>query len=226
MNLLRAIDWAPLGLSFEVAFAATVLALAVGVPLAWLLARRTFPGRSVVEAIATLPLVLPPTVLGYYLLVVLGRHSALGHAYESVTGSPLTFTVHGAVLASVIHAVPLLIRTARAAIETVDPSLEQAARTLGASEWRVAWTVTLPLARPGLVAAATLAFARALGEFGVTLMVAGNIPGETRTAALAIYDAMQAGRDAEAQALACVMSAVALVVLTIMGRAQSRGSRE
>jgi molybdate transport system permease protein len=218
MNALRTIDWTPLRLSFEVAAIATIVAVALGVPLAWLLARRTFRGRSVLEAVATLPLVLPPTVLGYYLLVALGRHSALGRAYEAITGAPLTFTLHGAVLASVIHAVPLLVRTARAAIESVDRTYERAASTLGASEWRIAWSVTLPLARPGLVAAATLAFARALGEFGVTLMVAGNIPGQTRTAALAIYDAMQAGRDAEAQAMVCVLSAIALVVLVVIGR--------
>jgi molybdate transport system permease protein len=226
MNTLAAVDWAPLRLSFGVAAIAALVAFAAGVPLAWLLARRAFRGRSIVEALATLPLVLPPTVLGYYLLVAFGRHTFLGRGYEALTGSPLTFTVHGAVLASVIHAVPLLVRTARASIESVDTVYERAARTLGAGEWRIAWTVTLPLARPGLVAATTLAFARALGEFGVTLMVAGNIPGETRTAALAIYDALQAGHDAEAQALVCVLSAIALVVLAVMSRAQSRGRDE
>jgi molybdate transport system permease protein len=172
----------------------------------------------VLEALGSLPLVLPPTVLGYYLLVALGRRSVIGRAFERVTGSPITFTLFGAVIASTVHAFPLLLRTARAAISDVDPRLEDAARTLGSNEWRVAFTVTLPLARGGIVAATTLAFARALGEFGVTLMVAGNIPGRTRTAALAIYDALQAGRDADAQGMALVLTALALVSLLAVGR--------
>ena len=212
------IDWTPLRLSFEVACAATFIALLSGVPCAWLLARRSFRGRTLLEALGSLPLVLPPTVLGYYLLVALGRRSVLGHAFEAVTGSPLTFTLWGAVIASTVHAFPLLLRTARAAIADVDPTLEQAARTLGANEIRIAFSVTFPLARSGIIAAATLAFARALGEFGVTLMVAGNIPGQTRTAALAIYDAMQAGRDSDAQALAAVLTAFALAALWLVGR--------
>ncbi len=212
------IDWSPLRLSLFVATAATLFALAVGLPCAWLLARKKFRGRGLLEALGSLPLVLPPTVLGYYLLVALGRRSVLGRAFEAVTGSPITFTVVGAVIASTVHAFPLLLRTARAAIAAVDPRLEDAARTLGASETRIAWRITLPLARGGIIAAATLAFARALGEFGVTLMVAGNIPGHTRTAALALYDAMQAGRDADAQAMAIVLTAVALVALLAVGR--------
>jgi molybdate transport system permease protein len=217
-NALARIDWTPLRLSFEVAIAATFIAMLLGVPCAWLLARKSFRGRALLEALGSLPLVLPPTVLGYYLLVAFGRRSVLGHAFEVVTGSPLTFTLWGAIVASTVHAFPLLLRTARAAIANVDPTLEQAARTLGADELRIALTVTLPLARSGIVAAATLAFARALGEFGVTLMVAGNIPGRTRTAALAIYDAMQAGRDADAQALAVVLTAFALAALWAVGR--------
>jgi molybdate transport system permease protein len=218
LDAIARIDWTPLRLSFFVALAATAIALAIGLPCAWLLARRQFRGRTVLEALGSLPLVLPPTVLGYYLLVALGRRSVIGRAFESVTGSPITFTLFGAVIASTVHAFPLLLRTARAAISDVDPRLEDAARTLGSNEWRVAFTVTLPLARGGIVAATTLAFARALGEFGVTLMVAGNIPGRTRTAALAIYDALQAGRDAEAEGMALVLTALALVSLLAGGR--------
>lgn len=217
-----ALDWSPLRLSFEVAITATVVSLVVGLPLAWLLARRRFPGRALVEALTTLPLVFPPTVLGYYLLVVLGRRSAIGHAWEAVFGAPLVFTLYAAVIASVIHALPLLVRTARAAIEAVDPALERAARTLGADEVRIAATITLPLARNGIVAACSLAFARALGEFGVTLMVAGNIPGVTRTAAIAIYDAFEAGHDSEAQAMAVVLSAIALATLVVVGKLTER----
>jgi molybdate transport system permease protein len=215
---LWTIDWSPMGLSCRVAAAATLLAFVVGLPLAWLLARRAFPGRDLVEAITTLPLVLPPTVLGYYLLVAFGRHAFLGRLYQSVTGSALTFTIHGAVAASLLHALPLVVRTARAGIEQVDRTLEDAARTLGAGELRVAALITLPLARPAIVAAGALAFARALGDFGVTLMVAGDLPGETRTAALAIYDAMEAGRDAEAGALVVVLTAIAVAALYVVGR--------
>ena len=222
MNALLRIDWSPLGLSFLVALCATLVATVVGLPCAWLLARRSFRGRALVEALTTLPLVLPPTVLGYYLLVAFGRGTVLGRAFEAATGSPLTFTLWGAVLAATVHAWPILVRSARAAIANVDPSLEQAARTLGAGEWRVASTITVPLAARGIAAACTLAFARALGEFGITLMVAGSIPGRTRTAALAIYDAMQAGRDTEANALAAVLVALALVALWGAGRGSTR----
>jgi molybdate transport system permease protein len=215
---LSSVDLGPLVLSCRVAVAATLLAFLTGLPMAWVLSRRAFPGRDLLEAITTLPLVLPPTVLGYYLLVVFGRHAALGRLYESLTGSPLTFTIHGAVVASLLHAFPLVVRTARAGIDQVDRTLEDAARTLGAGELRVAWRITLPLARPAIVAAGALAFARSLGEFGVTLMVAGDLPGETRTAALAIYDAMSAGRDAEAQALAIILTAVAVAALYVVGR--------
>jgi molybdate transport system permease protein len=215
---LSSVDFGPLVLSCRVAVAATLLAFLTGLPMAWVLARRVFPGRDLLEAITTLPLVLPPTVLGYYLLVVFGRHAPLGRLYESVTGSPLTFTIHGAVVASLLHAFPLVVRTARAGIDQVDRTLEDAARTLGAGELRVALRITLPLARPAIVAAGALAFARALGEFGVTLMVAGDLPGETRTAALAIYDAMSAGRDAEAQALAVILTAMAVAALVVVGR--------
>ena len=207
------IDWFPIKLSFAVASAATLIALVAGSALAWLLARKRFPGRDVVDAIITLPLVLPPTVLGYYLLVLLGRAGLVGRLYESLTGAPLVFTWRGAVVAASAGALPLMVKTARAAIGGVDTQYEDAARTLGRSEWQVFSRVTLPLASRGILAAAVLAFARSLGDFGATLMVAGNIPGRTQTAAIAIYDATQAGRDSEALTLVAVLSLTAFALL-------------
>jgi molybdate transport system permease protein len=207
------IDWFPLALSLRVALIATALVVLVGVALGWLLARRRFFGREMLDAIVTLPLVLPPTVLGYYLLVLLGRGSLIGRAIEAITGQHLVFTWKGAVVAAAIGALPLVVKTSRAAIASVDADLEDAARTLGQSEWRVFRRVTLPLASRGIVAAAMLAFARALGDFGATLMVAGNIPGRTQTAAIAIYDATQSGRDDYALTLVVILSAVALTLV-------------
>ena len=204
----------PLGLSFTVATIATLLALLIGVPLAALLARRFF-GRDLVDALLCLPLVLPPTVLGYYLLVLLSRHSLLGRAFEALFGAPLTFTPAAAVVAAMVHALPYLIKSGRAAIEDVDPLLLRAAASLGAGPWRTLWTVTLPQCRRPLLAATLLAFARALGDFGVTLMIAGDIPGYTQTAGLAIYDAVQAGRDRDALGFVAVLSAISLAVMYI-----------
>jgi molybdate transport system permease protein len=204
------IDWFPLALSIRVALIATVIVLLIGIALGWLLARRRFFGREMLDAIVTLPLVLPPTVLGYYLLVLLGRNGPVGRALETITGEPLVFTWKGAVVAASVGALPLVVKTSRAAIAAVDKNLEDAARTLGQSEWRVFWRVTMPLASRGIIAAAMLAFARSLGDFGATLMVAGNIPGRTQTAAIAIYDATQAGRNEYALTLVLILSALAL----------------
>src|SRR5262249_23166409 len=151
----------------------TAIALAAGLWLAYLLSNRDFRGKEVLDAMLTLPLVLPPTVLGYYLLVVLGRSSPIGKIWEAIFGSPLGFTWKAAVLAALLHSLPLLVKSARAALESVDRTYERAARNLGASEWRLFWKVTLPLARRSILAATALAFARSLGDFGVTLMVAG-----------------------------------------------------
>jgi len=203
-------DWFPLALSIRVALVATVIVMLIGVALGWFLARRRFFGRELLDALVTLPLVLPPTVLGYYLLVLLGRNGFIGRAIEAITGEPLVFTWRGAVVAASVGALPMVVKTSRAAIAAVDKNLEDAARTLGQSEWRVFRRVTMPLASRGIMAAAMLAFARALGDFGATLMVAGNIPGRTQTAAVAIYDATQAGRDEYALALVLVLSAIAL----------------
>jgi molybdate transport system permease protein len=216
------VSWAPLWLSVRVSLTATALVAVTGIAGGYLLAKGRFRGRGVLEAIASLPIVLPPTVLGYYLLVALGRDSTVGRAWESVTGRPITFTVTGAVVAATVASFPFCLRSARAAIEGVDRRFEEAGRAAGLPEWRVALQVSLPLARRGILAGVALAFARALGDFGATLMVAGNIPGRTRTMPIAVYDAVQAGRDADAAGLALVLSAFAVVVLVVVGRLAGR----
>jgi molybdate transport system permease protein len=218
------IDWFPLWLSLRVAFVSTAVAFVIGLWLAYILANREFRGKEVLDAAITLPLVLPPTVLGYYLLVLLAGNSPLGKLWENVFGSPLVFTWKAAVVAALLHSLPLLVKSARAALESVDRSLERAARNLGASEWRLFWRVTLPLARRSVLAAIALAFARSLGDFGVTLMVAGNIPGRTQTAAVAIYDAYEAGNTMVARTLVLVISAIALLILTLANRLNPRGT--
>lgn len=215
------IDWFPLWLSLRVAAISTALALAIGLWLAWILANRQFRGKELLDTAVTLPLVLPPTVLGYYLLVLLGRHSPIGQLYEWLFGGPLVFSWQAAVVAALFHSTPLLVKSARAAFESVDRSYERAARNLGASELRLFWRVTLPLARRSILAAAALAFARSLGDFGVTLMIAGNIPGRTQTVALAIYDAVEAGKGNVALVLVLIVSALAMLILTVANRLTS-----
>jgi molybdate transport system permease protein len=212
----------PLILSLRVALIATAIVVVLGVALGWLLARKRFFGREFLDAAVTLPLVLPPTVLGYYLLVLLGRRSPVGRAIENITGQSFVFTWRGAVIAAGVGALPLMVKTSRAAIASVDTNLEDAARTLGQSEWRVFRRVTMPLASRGLLAAAMLAFARSLGDFGATLMVAGNIPGRTQTAAIAIFDASQAGRDNYALVLVLILSVVTLLLVYVTNKLTSR----
>ena len=170
------------------------------------------------ESLVTLPLILPPTVLGFYLLVALGRQSPVGAFIERVTGVPLVFTWQAAVVAATVPALPYVVRTARAAFEAVDPSIREAASIDGARALPRLLLILLPLARRGIMAGVTLAFARALGEFGATLMVAGNIPGRTRTMPIAIYDAVQAGSFDLAGLMVAILTAVALVVLILAGR--------
>ncbi len=207
-----------LGLSLRVAGLATALNALFGIPLAYLLARKTFPGQALVDLLVTLPLVLPPTVTGYYLIVLLGRRGWLGSPLYALTGWSVTFTWYAAVLAATVMAFPLLVRTARAAIASVDRDLERAAFTLGHSEWRTALEVTLPLARNGILAGLVLAFARALGEFGATLMLAGNIPGRTTTVPLAIYTAVQTGDTSAALLLVAALTLVSCLVIWVAGR--------
>lgn len=211
---MTALDPGPLWLSVRVSLLATLLVFVTGLPLAWLLARYDFRGKELVTGLTALPLVLPPTVVGYYLLVALGQQSPIGRWLDA-TGLPLVFTWRGAVIASSVAAFPLMVLTVRAGFESIDRRLEAIARTLGRSNWAVFWRVTMPLAWPSLLAGAALTFARALGDFGATLMVAGNIPGRTQTASIYIYDLLQANRRAEAGAMALVISLLALLLFIV-----------
>jgi molybdate transport system permease protein len=211
-------EWRPLALSLQVGLAATLLATMIGVPLGLLISHKRTPGRNLIDAVCSAPLVMPPTVLGYYLLVALGRHSVIGRAWEALTGSSIVFTRTGAVLAATVGAMPLVVKNARAALEGVQPELLAAARTLGAGRLRVFMTVHLPLAARGLIAAVTLAFARSLGDFGITLMVAGDIPGQTQTASLAIYDLVQAQNDRAAAGMIAVLTGSAIFALYLVNR--------
>src|SRR3984957_5134644 len=212
------LNWSPLWLSLRVAGIATAISLAAGIFLAYTLANRPFRGRDLIDATVTLPLTLPPTVVGYYLLVVIGQHSPIGQAWQWLFHSPLVFTWQAAVLASTLHAIPLLVRTVRAALLSVDHDLERAARNLGASEWRLFWRITLPLTRRSIIAATVLAFARSLGDFGTTLMIAGDIPGRTQTASIAIYDAVESGDTMTARVLVLVISALTIAIVWLANR--------
>ena len=205
------ITWFTIG----VATLSTLAILPVGVALGWLLARRQWPGKSLVETIVALPLVIPPVATGLILLKLFGRRGPLGGWIERTFGWEIVFTWKAVVIATAVMSFPLLVRTARVAFEGVNPRLEQVARTLGAGPWRVFGTITLPLAARGLVAGAVLAFARALGEFGATVMVAGFIPGQTVTLSLSIYQRVQLGRDDEALALLGVSVAIAFAAVWV-----------
>ena len=210
--------WTALLLSLKVAGWATLLNLILGIGVGYLLARKRFPGRDLLDTILTLPMVMPPTVLGYYLLVLLGRRSAIGAWLQDHFGFSFIFTWQGAVIAAAIVAFPLVFKPARAAFEAVDGQLEQAARVLGTPEMAIFFRVTLPLAWRGILAGVLLAFARALGEFGATLMVAGSIPGKTQTLSIAVYEAVQAGQDDVANTLVLLTSAVCIAVLLLAGK--------
>ena len=210
--------WITLALTLKVAAWATAINLLLGVAAGWLLARKRFLGRELLDAILTLPFVLPPTVLGYYLLVVIGKRGWLGRWLQDTFGINLIFTWQGAVIAATIVSFPLVLKSARAAFEAVDPQLEKAARVLGLNEWAVFFRVTLPMAWPGILAGTLLVFARSLGEFGATLMVAGSIPGRTQTLSIAVYEAVQAGQDDTANFLVAITSITCIVVLLAAGR--------
>jgi molybdate transport system permease protein len=209
--------WIPLLLSLKVAGWATAIDVVLGVAVAFGLSRWRSSARELVDSLLTLPLVMPPTVLGYYLLVLLGRRGAVG-AWLDKFDTHLVFTWQGAVIASAVVAFPLVLKSARTAFETVDPQFERAARTLGISEAAVFFRVTLPLAARGILAGALLAFARALGEFGATLMIAGNLPGRTQTLSVAVYAAVQAGDDSTANILVIVTSVTCVVILLAAGQ--------
>lgn len=210
--------WVPLLLTLKVAGCATLLNLFLGIAAGHALARSRFPGRDLVDAALTLPMVMPPTVLGYYLLVLIGTQGPLGGWLLQHFGIRLIFSWQAAVIAATVVSFPLVFKAARAAFETVDPQLEDAARSLGLGEAAVFFRVSLPLAWRGILAGLLLSFARALGEFGATLMVAGSIPGKTQTLSIAVYEAVQAGQDDAANFLVGITSVTCIAVLLAAGR--------
>ena len=215
------VDWSAVTLSLKVAGCATVLDLIAGIAVGYALARGRFTGRDVLDSLLTLPMVLPPTVLGYYLLVLFGQRGWFGIWLHDQFGINLIFTWQGAVIAAAVVAFPLVFKPARAAFEGVDSQFEQAGRVLGISEMAVFLRITLPLAWRGILAGALLAFARAIGEFGATLMVAGSIPGKSQTLSIAVYEAVQAGQDELAMTLVLITSAVCVAVLLGAGQLAS-----
>jgi molybdate transport system permease protein len=218
-------EWEIVGFTVRVAALATLLILAPGIALAWALARRDWPGKSLVETAVMLPIVMPPVATGLILLELLGRNGPVGHFLHDRLGLTVVFTWRAVVIAMAVMSFPLLVRAARVAFEGVNPRLEQIARTLGASDPRVFATITLPLAMRGIVAGTVLAFARALGEFGATILVAGNIPGRTSTLSLAIYGHVQLGQDADAFRLLLVSVVIAFAAVWISEWCLRRGSR-
>jgi molybdate transport system permease protein len=210
--------WVALALTLKVAGWATALNLLLGIGIGYAMARARFPGRDLLDAVFTLPMVMPPTVLGFYLLVLIGSHGPIGAWLLQHFGVRLIFTWQAAVIAATVVSFPLVFKAARAAFETVEPQLEDAARTLGISEAAIFFRVSLPLAWRGILAGLLLSFARALGEFGATLMVAGSIPGKTQTLSIAIYEAVQAGQDDTANFLVAITSMVCIAVLLAAGR--------
>jgi molybdate transport system permease protein len=212
-----------LALSLRLAAWTVVILLPIGVVLGRTLAWRRFRGRSLVEAMLALPLVLPPTVLGYYLLVAFGNASPVGQLYERLTGSQLVFTFGGLLLASVIFNLPFAIQPMQRAFESVSQEVRDAAACCGLTRWRTLWRIELPLAWPGVVSALVLTFAHTLGEFGVVLMVGGNIPGETRTVAVAIYDRVQAFDDHGAAVMSATLLVVCLAAIAATFFTASRG---
>ncbi|CAN5647319.1 molybdate ABC transporter permease subunit [soil metagenome] len=210
--------WIALALTLKVAAWATALNVVLGVGIGFAMARCRFPGRDLVDALLTLPMVMPPTVLGYYLLVLIGSQGPLGGWLKGTFGINLIFTWQAAVIAATIVSFPLVFKSARAAFETLDPQLEQAARVLGVRESAIFFRVSLPLAWRGILAGLLLSFARATGEFGATLMVAGSIPGKTQTLSIAVYEAVQAGQDDTANFLVLLTSVTCILVLLAAGK--------
>jgi molybdate transport system permease protein len=208
----------PLILSFELAVIATALAALVGITVSAVLANFRFPGRDILDVIFTAPLVMPPTVLGYYLLVALGNEWPIGQAYHWLTGSQIVFTKVGAIIAASVAAVPLVVKSVRTALEETDRTLVLAARTLGATPLRAFFTIQLPLAWRGIVAALMLAFARAIGDFGITYMVGGNIPRKTKTASIAIYDLIQAQHDRDAALMIALLTILVFTMLYVVNK--------
>jgi molybdate transport system permease protein len=218
--------WHALQLSLLVVSFATVFISVIGTALGFLLAKKSFRGKDILDAILTLPMVLPPTVTGYYLILLLGKRGILGAPLFNATGWTVTFTWIGAVIASTVVAIPLMIKSARAAIESVNSEYEIASCIMGKSEFETFFRITLPLAWRGILAGIVLSFARAFGEFGATMMIAGNIPGRTQTMPLAIYEAVISGEDEQARLLALVLTGISVSIVYITNRlSQPKGGR-
>ncbi|MFV8827765.1 molybdate ABC transporter permease subunit [Alkalihalobacterium sp. APHAB7] len=212
----------PLFLSLRVAATATLLALLIGLPIAYYLAKSKGKIADLVDTVITLPVVLPPTVLGYYLLVLLGRQSPIGQFVEQQFNMTIVFTPTGAVIAALVVSIPFLIKSAKASFASVDQNVVNAAKILGRSDLNIFFTVILPLAWRGIASGLTLSFARALGDFGATLMVAGSIPNETMTMPIAIYDALLAGNRDLANVLVLIMTATSITVLYVINRLERK----
>lgn len=210
--------WEPLKLSLLVVTVATAIIATLGLALGLLLAKGRFYGQELLASCFTLPLVLPPTVSGYYLIVLLGRHGLIGEPVYKLTGWSVAFTWQAAVIAAIVLALPLMVLSARAAIEGVNPQFEIASYTLGKSWLETFFLITLPLARRGILAGIVLSFTRALGEFGATFMLAGNIPGKTQTMPLAIYEAVISGDDKRAQILAVILTGVSVAAVYLTSK--------
>lgn len=210
--------WFPLSITLWIATISSILVLCSGVGIAYVFARREFRGKELAELLLTLPLVLPPTVIGYLLVILIGKNGFLGHLIFCILGTGIMFTWQAAVIAAYVVSLPLMVRTAKAAIEAVDKELEYAAYILGRSELETALIVTLPLAKKGILAGLVLSFARAIGEFGATLMLAGNIPGKTNTMSISIYSAFQAGNNELAQALVLILIVVSMLAISLTGK--------
>jgi len=216
------VTWQPLWLSFQIASLATALAVAAGTALALLLAWRRLPARDLVDAVISAPLVLPPTVLGYYILVAVGNSSVIGRAWEAMFGAQIVFSFTGAVIAAAVGSLPLVVRAVRVALEAIDPNLISAARTLGARPRRVLFTVVLPLAAPGIVAGGMMGFARALGDYGATLMVAGAKLDGVPTASIFVMDQLLAGHDDQVFAMSAATTVFGVAMLYFANRVTRR----
>jgi len=210
--------WFPISVTLWIASISSLLVLFSGVIIAYIFARRDFQGKELAEMLVTLPLVLPPTVIGYLLVILLGKNGFIGHLIYNFLGTGIMFTWQAAVIAAYTVSLPLMVRTAKAAIETVDKELEYAAYVLGRSEIETAMLITLPLAKKGILAGLVLSFARAIGEFGATLMLAGNIPGKTNTMSTSIYSAFEAGNNELAQVLVLILIIMSLLAISLTGR--------